>query len=250
VEENRAVPEHDDFARLTQLSTQWSLVLQAHEGTPEQVSVAQVVLLDRYSGAIRRYLLTALRDVHAAEELQQDFAVRFLRGDFHRAHPSRGRFRDFIKRSLSNLMIDYRRRQAVQPRPMSDRLPEPASSSAPDEQFDHQFATSWRAELMARAWSALEQLEKQTGQPYHTVLQLRTKFPELRSPELADRLSAILGRPITAGGLRMALVRSRDRFVKFLIDEVAVGLSDPTEDQIQQELIEVGLFKYCKGARE
>ena len=60
---------------------------------------------------------------------------------------------------------------------------------------------------MARAWVALLGLEVRTGQPYHTVLRLRVEHPELHSPELAERLSAQLGRSISAGGLRQALQR-------------------------------------------
>lgn len=234
--------------RLTQLSTQWTLIFRAHRGTPEQVAAAQIELMGRYSGAVHRYLLGALRDPGAAEDLDQEFALRFLRGDFHRADPSRGRFRDFVKRSLRNLMIDYRRRRKAGPRPMGDGLPEVPDPAVDDSEFDRQFLESWRAELMARAWAALSRLQERTGQPYHTVLRLRADRPDLRSPELAERLAAALGRPIAAGGLRMALQRARDRFVGFLLEEVEAGLSDPTADQVERELIDLGLWEYCKPA--
>jgi DNA-directed RNA polymerase specialized sigma24 family protein len=231
---------------LSQLSTEWTLVFQAHRGTPEQVGAAQVALMGRYAGAVHRYLLAALRDPEAAAELDQEFALRFLRGDFHRADPSRGRFRDFVKQALRNLMIDHRRRGRARPRPMGDGLPEAAAPE--DQDFDRRFLESWRSELLARAWEALAQLQKKTGQPYHTVLRLRVEHPELRSPEMAERLSAALGRPISAGGLRMALQRSRDRFVEFLLEEVAGSLKAPTADQLERELIDVGLFEYCRPA--
>ena len=238
----------DRNVRLTQLSTQWTLVFQAHQGTPEQIAAAQLELMDRYAGAIHRYLLAALRDPEAADELNQEFALRFLRGDFHRADPSRGRFRDFVKRALRNLMADHHRRRRTRPRPMGDALPESVDPAADDSEFDRRFLASWRAEVLARAWGALARYQEQTAQPYHTVLRLRVEHPGLRSPELAERLSAKLGRPISAGGLRMALQRSRDRFVEFLLEEVAAGLSDPTADQVEQELIDLGLFEHCKTA--
>ena len=37
------------------------------------------------------------RDEQLAEELFQEFALRMLRGDFRRAEPLRGRFRDYLK---------------------------------------------------------------------------------------------------------------------------------------------------------
>ena len=121
--------QEQEDPRLTQLSTQWTLVFQVHGGTPEQVAAAQVTLMERYSGAVHRYLLGVLRDQHAAEELAQEFALRFLRGDFHRADPERGRFRDFVKRALHNLMVDHRRRKRASPRTLGDELPELAEKA-------------------------------------------------------------------------------------------------------------------------
>src|SRR5947209_5228786 len=139
-----AVEQEDRNPQLTQISTQWTLVFQAHRGTPEQVAAAQVELMARYAGAVHRYLLAALRDPEAAEELDQEFAVRFLRGDFHRVDPARGRFRDFLKRALRNLMTDYRRRKSVRPRTLGDALPEPADPEADEADFDRRFLESWR----------------------------------------------------------------------------------------------------------
>jgi DNA-directed RNA polymerase specialized sigma24 family protein len=240
--------EEDRDPRLTQLSTQWTLVFQAHQGTPEEVAAAQVELMSRYGGAVQRYLLAALRDPEAAEELNQEFALRFLRGDFHRADPTRGRFRDFVKRALRNLMNDELRRRMHRPRPMGDALPEQSEPADDDSEFDRRFLASWRAEILARAWAAIARLQEETGQPYHTVLRLRVAHPELHSPDLAARLSTILDRPISAGGLRMALQRSRDQFVKFLKSDVAGGLHEPTPDHIDEELIALGLYEYCKPA--
>jgi RNA polymerase sigma-70 factor (ECF subfamily) len=242
------VERPEQHPQLTQLTTEWSLVFQAHSGSPEQVAAAQVELMGRYAGAVHRYLLAALRDPDAASELAQEFALRFLRGDFHRAEPARGRFRDFVKRALRNLMIDHRRRRATRPRPMGDDLPEPIEPARADTDFDRRFLASWRAELMARAWDGLARLEEQTGQPYHTVLRLRVEHPELHSPDLADRLSATLGRPITAGGVRMALQRSRDRFADLLLEEVLGSLRSPTGEESEEELIDLGLQEYCRPA--
>ena len=51
-------------------------------GDRQAASDAQLRLLLDYSGAVSRYLLGALRDNEAADELAQEFAVRFIRGDF------------------------------------------------------------------------------------------------------------------------------------------------------------------------
>ena len=65
----------------------------------------------RYSGAVHRYFLTAVNNPDEAEELDQEFAIRFLRGDFRRSDPEKGRFRDYVKRAVQNMISDYYRRK-------------------------------------------------------------------------------------------------------------------------------------------
>src|SRR5438045_2159010 len=94
-------------SHLSRIQTAWTLVFQAHQGQGSEDLAAQQQLVLRYHGAVYRYLLGMLRDPGVAEELAQEFAVRFLRGDFKEAHPQRGRFRDFLKTSLRHVVIDH-----------------------------------------------------------------------------------------------------------------------------------------------
>ncbi len=112
---------------LSQIQTSWTLVFEAHRGAADSAAAAQAELMVRYAGSIHRYLLGATRDPDAAEELAQEFAVRFLRGDFHRADAARGRFRDFLKRSVRNLMIDHFRRPRHRPRIGVEEVADPAA---------------------------------------------------------------------------------------------------------------------------
>ncbi len=109
-------PDRDN-PHLSRITTEWDIVFQAHEGPSGEITAAQTALMLRYAGAIHRYLLRGLGDPDAAAELDQEFALKFLRGDFHRADPSRGRFRDFVKRALRNLMVDFQRRKGKRPAP-------------------------------------------------------------------------------------------------------------------------------------
>ena len=102
--------------RLSRIATHWTVVFQAHDGN-DPTCTARNQLLLRYSGAVYRYLLGAVRDPDAAADLCQEFAVRFLRGDFRRADPGRGRFRDYVKGALVNLANDYYRGRRDGPRP-------------------------------------------------------------------------------------------------------------------------------------
>src|SRR3954463_9751725 len=107
----------DAQQRLSRISTRWTLLVQAHGGT-RAVPVAQAALLLRYRAAVVRYLLGAVRDGDAAEELAQEFSLRFLRGAFCRASPERGRFRDYLRTALIHLVNDFHRARQAGPRQM------------------------------------------------------------------------------------------------------------------------------------
>jgi RNA polymerase sigma-70 factor (ECF subfamily) len=230
-------------ARLSQLPTLWSQVLDAHaEG--EQAARGQ--LLARYDGAVRRYLLAAVRDPHAAGDLAQEFALRFLRGDFRRADPGRGRFRDYLKTALGNLVVDHFRRQKTVPAPLPSGSFGPVDAGAGED--DAAFRESWRAALLERAWEALARDEQETGRPLHTVLKLRAANPAMSSPELADAAGQTLGKAVTPAGVRQTLHRARERFADLLLGVVADSLDRPTAGRLEEELVEVGLLEYCRPA--
>ena len=84
--------------RLSELSTNWTMLFDANHGTPEQASDALKLLMLRYSGAVHRYLLKTVGNPEAVRELDQEFALRFLKGSFLKYDPSVGRFRDYVKR--------------------------------------------------------------------------------------------------------------------------------------------------------
>jgi RNA polymerase sigma factor (sigma-70 family) len=231
--------------RLADLSTQWTLVFQAQAGVPEEASRAASQLMCRYAGAVHRYLLKALRDPHAAEELDQEFALRFLRGDFRHVDPSRGRFRDYVKRAVQNLMHDYYRRKRPV-RSLDSDVVEPAVEDEGLARFEQQFLVSWRNDLLDRSWHAVKEMESQTGQPHHTVLRIRVDSPELNSKGWAARLSEAVGHPVTPGAFRQALQRARRAFTGHLIHEVAASLDEPTAATMEEELAELQLLEYCR----
>src|SRR5687768_3474394 len=100
--------------RLNCIDTSWSALHRAHQGQGDEVVSAQELLLQRYYHPIYRYLRAMVRDGDAAEELTHEFVVRFLRGDFKSADPSRGRFRDLLKQALRHLVIDHWRQKRVE----------------------------------------------------------------------------------------------------------------------------------------
>jgi RNA polymerase sigma-70 factor (ECF subfamily) len=235
--------------RLSRIQTHWTVVFQAHEERGQTaVTAAQQQLVLRYRGAVYRYLLGMVRDPAAAEELAQDFAVRLLRGDFRRADPGRGRFRDFLKAAVRHLVIDYWREQGKAPVPLDPAAV--AVGPAEEADLDRPFLERWREELLNQTWDALEEVQARTGQPYHTVLRWKTEQPEQRSAQMAQRLSAHQGRPVTENALRKLLHRARKLFADLLVDEVARSLGTSAPEPLEQELIDLDLLDYCRSALE
>jgi DNA-directed RNA polymerase specialized sigma24 family protein len=234
---------------LSKIETHWSAVFRAHQASVDGANRGLAALVQRYGGAVHRYLLALLRDVDAADELAQEFALRFLRGDFKNAEPNKGRFRDFLKRAVYHLMVDYQRARRAQPRLMGENCTETASQAGDpwETDLDRQFLTSWRDQLLARAWTELDRVQARTGQPFADVLRLRVEGPDLRSAELAERLSLRRGYPVKAGWVRLNLHRAREIFVKTLIDEVRNSLGEHGLPSLEDELSELGLLEYCRS---
>jgi RNA polymerase sigma factor (sigma-70 family) len=232
---------------LSHLATLWTVVEQAHQGTAGEVEPAQRRLLDYYGPAIHRYLLGAVRNIDLADDLFQEFALRLVRGDFRKADRQRGRFRQFLKTALYHLVIDAHRRQQRQALPLAEGH-EPAAAEPSQAESDVQLLQAWRAELMARTWEKLEAEDQQNKQHLYLVLRFRRDHPEVRSPEMAEQLGPLVGKPISAGWMRKRLLMARERFTDLLLDEVVRSLDEPTEEELEQELIDLELFEYCKSA--
>jgi RNA polymerase sigma-70 factor (ECF subfamily) len=261
--------------RLSRIKTRWTMVFQAHQGQGQGMTSAQHRLLLGYYGPVYRYLRAMVGDEDAAEELTQEFAVRFLRGDFKRADPARGRFRDLLKQALRHLAIDHWRRRQLEkektPVPLAEERqgrtahadwhsgpPARVTVPARDEdaavtesslldleaQADRTFLESWRGKLLNRA---LARFQTRAGRPYEAALRLRMQYPGASSTDLAGRLSTRLGKPVSETAYRQMLRRARATFADFLVAEVAATLPASDPDAIEAELIELNLLSHCRG---
>lgn len=230
---------------ISQMQTRWVQVLEAFE-LPE----ARNALVLRYFGAVHRYLIGALRDLDAADDLAQQFAQRFLECDMTRVDPRRGRFRDYVKAMVCNLLADHRRKAARRPPPPPEDVPEPADPDRELPDLDRQLLDGLRNELLARAWEGLVRIQEQSAQPFYTVLRFRAEHPEIRSPEMAEQLSGRLGRSVTAVWVRQVLLRARGRFEDLVVAEVASSVEDATPERVEQELIDLDLLDYCRSGLE
>ncbi len=237
--------DHSEEDRpLHEIETHWSDVLRAHQGEQE-AHEARVRLVLRYIGAVRRYMTWVLHDADAAAELAQEFAVRVMRGDFRRADPARGRFRDFVRTATRNLIHDYHRRQVRQPA-RADLAPEPIATPADDHEADAEFLRSWRMELFDRAMASLAKYQKRTGRPYHEIITLRTNNPQLTSTQLAALITERSGRAVGDVWVRQNLRRGRRCLASLLLDEISASLGLASIEDLEQELIALNMLGYCQ----
>jgi RNA polymerase sigma-70 factor (ECF subfamily) len=235
---------------LNRISTIWTMVRNAHGASGEAASVALATLVERYSGAVRRYLLGALRDPHAADDLAQEFSLRMVRGDFRNADPRRGRFRDLVKTVLFHLIIDYQRKLRTTPQPLPADECGPAQADDASLTSDEKFIESWRQQLLTQAWLALEKWDQLHGSCYYRVLRARAEQRELSSAELAEKLRTSLGKTVTADWVRQTLHRAREQFADLLLEELSHSLAEPTRERLAEELADLRLLSYCQEALE
>jgi RNA polymerase sigma factor (sigma-70 family) len=217
---------------LGDITTVWPLLHQADK------------LALRYRTAIRNYVGALVRDEQEADEVAQEVLLRMLRGDFAGADPKRGRFRDFLKVAVRNMVRSHwsrsqRRAGCVDPAQLAD-----AAAEAPS---DAELTAAWRRSVLQVTLSALDEHERShAGNVFGTLLRLRMEHPDDDSEQLAARLSEVVGRPVRADAARQQLRRARLRFAQLLVEELARGLDDPTPERLEDELNEIGLMEYVR----
>src|SRR5262249_25001877 len=154
---------------------------------------------------------------------------------------------DFLKTSLRNLARDYWRKKQKEGQRIPAALGD-IDAEAPSDEEDASFIGSWRAELLARTWSALAKYEEETGRPFCAVPRLKTEEPALRSDELAKRLSRELDKTLSVDALRQILHRAREAFADLLLDEVQRTISVKDSRHLEEELVDLKLLDYCQQA--
>ena len=234
-----------DDPHLSQLTTRWTLLAQAHAGDPAAAGAARDAFLPRYCVPVYRYLLAIVGDADRAEELAQEFALRFVRGDFRHARPERGRFRDYLKAALRHLVAEWdRRRPAEETLPPESRLLLRTPTSERDD--DAAFKEICRKDLLNRAWAGLERDSREHSQPYYSALRLKADDPARTAATLAALLTEQHGRPMSADAVRQILHRAWEKFAAHLRAEVAETLPAEEAGAVDDELADLGLLVYCQ----
>ena len=227
-------------ASLGTTPTDWALLNLAHASIPRDARDVWTRVFSHYDEPIRRSLRRLVRNPDVADDLNQEFWMRFLRGDFSGATPTRGRFRNLIKTVLIHLVADYYRRGGKEV---------PASALGDGftlvARIANHHADDWRQELIERALAALSRETGQSKQVVPEALELEQDAAAAKSAEKAARLAERIGRDVSPENYRQILHRTRTRFAELIVDEVRHSLTDPTPETIREELAELDLLRYC-----
>ncbi len=221
---------------LSDLITHWSLVLRAVSTDPDTSAMAEV--LPQYCASVNLFLRRLLKDKSTADDLCQEFAYRFARGDFRHVRQEKGRFRDYVKVSVLHLVSEHRRQVRHQTLEADAQVPSPHSVA---EEYD----SAHRTFLLDRAWDEFAKTAGDDHPNLHDVLRRKAQTPEISSADLAADLSATFGKPLTANHARQMLHRARKRFAALLRDQVAALVPREDATTVDDELAGVGLLSYC-----
>ena len=230
--------------RLSNISTNWEELIAAHGDGQFDGARARLrgEILRRYAGCVFQYILGATKNHHAAEDLTQEFALRFVRGDFRNANPRQGRFRDYLKASLRNLVTDFFRSKAKIE--SIEKLDDEQARAVALESLESAFSEQWRQRVLGITWNALKNFESTKRTQYYSVLFLRAEHPNLSSDDLAGLFSEQKNREVTAAWIRQTLHRARSKFAELLVEEVGKTLNSNSSQEIKDELADLGLKKY------
>jgi RNA polymerase sigma-70 factor (ECF subfamily) len=240
----------DESSRYQFGPTRWSLVLEGQQtGAPGDR--ARNELLERYHGAVNRYLLMRLGDSHAVDEVYEIYVERVKENHpfLQRADREKGRFRHYLRRILHNLIIDHHRRSqrdAAQRMPVAfddDVFIAPAFTDEEEEQFRRE----WVSELMHHTWKALETVSRAKDRPYYDLMLYKAENPQSRSKQVAEHFTQKWYKPISEANVRQLLHRGQELLNDLLLQEVARSLetrldSAVTADQVEEELLELRLL--------
>jgi RNA polymerase sigma-70 factor (ECF subfamily) len=229
----------DSNDHLSKIQTIWSDVFAAH-GQGDERQKALALLAQRYFPAIYSYIRGAIHNDHDAADVASTFALRLMEGKLSQATPERGRFRDLIRSAVRNMIADYYRRGRGRMPNVPEGAPEPVAPRTPSSS---EFDRGWSEATINRVWEALAAAEP----ALYAVLRMKSDHPELRSAEIARRLTEQTGKAATEAGVRKTLQRARERFSGLLLDEVGRSLGSEDLGQIEQELIDLGLHEYCRA---
>lgn len=216
--------------------TRWTLVQRAGDRqSPESMSALET-LCQTYWPPLFAYVRRRGHDVHAAQDLVQDFFAQLIeRNDFSAVAPDRGKFRAFLLAAMNHFLANDWHRAQTQKRgrgkfvlsldqAMQDGLPgiEPVDTTTPEKEFDRR----WAETMVQRV---LQRLRREWDQRYQPQI-----FDELKVFLIGDRgtvpfATAAAKVGLTEPALKSIVHRLRKRLRELFREEVADTVNGASE---------------------
>ncbi|MHC4681100.1 MAG: RNA polymerase sigma factor [Planctomycetota bacterium] len=184
--------DHTDMGGVREsfLTTHWSLI----EGIKKHQDKDQALiglLLERYWKPVYCYLRRKGYQNDEAKDLTQGFfhEIVLSRRMVERTDPSKGRFRWFLLHSLSQFLVDQRRKGSTKTRIPKDKLvPFDISDLPALAQNIHErtpedcFTYTWKSELVDRTLSEVQaECQEQGLQPHWNIFRDKVLLPTLEN---------------------------------------------------------------------
>jgi RNA polymerase sigma-70 factor (ECF subfamily) len=223
--------------------TRWSLVMAARDGTPSQARTALADLCEAYWYPLYAYMRRRGYPADQAEDLTQEFFVRFVDKEFllRDVDRSKGRFRNLLLAAFRHFLTARRRWFRARKRGGGRRILsidapdaegryalEPADSLTPERQYERDYALT----LLKRVLDRL-------GQEYESKGREKL-FESLKSCLVAEQDGVTFARIAEEMGtspeaVRKEAQRFRGRYRAMLRTEVTRTVSGPgqVEDEIR-----------------
>jgi RNA polymerase sigma factor (sigma-70 family) len=227
-----AFPGHGEF-----VSTQWSLVLAAGQGSNDtHVSEALEILCRIYWYPLYAYIRRRGYSPGDAEDLTQEFFARLLAKDYlARADPHAGKFRSFLLAGVNYLLCDEWDKARRLKRGGGQRVIsfdeeaaearyrlEPADKITPERVFER----SWVATLLERAANRLR--EEYAAEGKSALYDQLTEFRLDASGQRAyGEVAAQLGQSESA--VKSAILRLRRRHHQLVREEITQTVANPSD---------------------
>jgi RNA polymerase sigma-70 factor (ECF subfamily) len=215
--------------------TDWFMVRAAGAPSPQSADALEQICRT-YWFPLYAYVRHKGYSPHDAQDLTQGFFAHLLERPWLRdVHPAKGRFRCFLLASLNHFLANEWRREQAEKRGGShaifsldaleaeDRYRiEPAHDQSPDRIFDR----GWARTLLQQVMSQLRAECADEGRE-DLFRELEGRFNGEKNPPGYAEIAARLG--MSAGAVKKAAQRLRERYQELLRAEVAATVSDPAE---------------------
>jgi len=217
-------------------TTNWSLIVRAKDGSSPAARAALASLCESYWPPVYAFIRRRGLQPADAEDLTQSYFARFFeKGYLHDFRPEVGRFRTFLRASVSHFLANEWDRERAKKRgggtpkisldaaSAEERLRlEPVDRLTPEAVFER----TWAAAVLARCLDRLREEQKAGGG--------RDRFDRLKPFLTSDggvgqyaALASELG--LGESTVRVTVHRLRRRFAAVLREEVANTVADPRD---------------------